>query len=807
MNKHSGSTIRFVPLTRQSLPSFQTPLVGRDQDISRCVTILKRQNIRLLTLTGPGGIGKTRLATAVAETLGQDFPQRTHFVSLVLIRRADQLPTYLLHEFNLPEDRGDTTDLLTTALRDSEMLLILDNFEHIIAAAPLVHTLLAACPGIKILATSRAALRISGEQIYPVPPLGVQVSGDGATREHLEGNPAVQLFVERALAAAPSLTFPAPHLETIKTICHRLDGLPLAIELAAAQSRILPPTTLLSRVEAGLALPIPGPRNAPDRQVTLHNTMSWSYTLLQPDEQRLLRLLGVFVGGFGLEAAEYISSAVNRQLPVDDIDGNSSPGSSSQRDPDTLSLLASLVENSMVQQIEWEGEARFTLLETVRQFALEKQTEHGEGTATRDAHAQWLLEFAKQHALAWLQPGGEKTLLRFEIEHANLLAALDHLDAQERHQDLLGMTTALGGFWYVMNHYREGSNWLERAISGGVGSPPELLARAKVALGLLLMFQREWVRADRYLTESLEAQQTLQDPLTVGIARLGQGGIANAAGNYRAAEDRLKDVITASEQIPDAAVAAVVKGKALTSLGLVAHATGDLSRAEERHREAMSTYKGQQYVLGMINALRDQADVARDQGNFTQALAHYQAALALLGAHGDLRVVVDALEGAAIIAAAWNQPHQAAKLLGAAEKVRATGPIRTLLTERDRALAAIQVSIPDFEIQRSWAIGKELRMREMISEIEAVSPVDASDTHAETPKINLTPREKEILTMLAAGHSDREISTRLFLSVRTVEAHVHRIRLKFEVSNRTAAVAAAIASGLIDVPPNEREID
>lgn len=796
MNENPVSTTRIVSLSLPTLPSFQTPLLGRDHDIAQCVGMLEHRDIRLLTLTGPGGIGKTRLAVAVAETLGQDSPRPTRFVSLALIRHADQFFTHLIHELNIYGSHGNTTELLTTALRDSEMLLILDNFEHIIAAAPLVHTLLAACPDIKILVTSRAPLRVSGEQTLPVPPLGIPLPDDHAYQE----NPAVQLFVDRARAVAPSLAFPTTQLAIISAICQHLDGLPLAIELAAAQSRILPPEALLARIESGLPLPIEGPRDAPFRQVTLRNTMNWSYALLQPDERRLLRLLGVFTGGFGLDTAEHIYNHVNHELPITPPVDQLPLESRSQQEPDTLRLLASLVENSMVQQIEWEGHARFTLLETVRQFALEKQDEHGESGATRDAHAQWFMRFAADHALAWLQPGGERILLRFEIEHANFLTALEYLDAQGDREDLLEMTTALGGFWYVMNHYRVGSHWLERAVAGAAGSSPQLLARAKAALGLLLIFQLEWQRADQSLAEGLDSLNALKAPVTVGVIRLGQGAVANAMGNHNAAEHLLNAAISTSEQIPDAAVAAVIKGKAFTNLGLVAHATGDLSLAESRHREAMSTYKGHGYVLGMINALRDQADVARDQGNFTQALGHYRAALALLGEHGDLRVVVDALESTAIIAAAWNQPHQAARLLGAAEKIRDIGSIGTFLTERDRALAAIQVAISDSDIQRSWATGRDLTIRDMISEIEAISPDGARQASAETPGIALTPREKEILSLLAAGHSDREISTRLYLSVRTVEAHVHRIRLKFEVSNRTAAVAAAIASGLIDPP-------
>jgi non-specific serine/threonine protein kinase len=624
-----------------------------------------------------------------------------------------------------------------------------------------------------------------------VPPLTVPDLQIAVSKEDVAESAAVRLFVERARAVVPTFTLSDANARAIASICHRLDGLPLAIELAATQIGILPPAALLNRIAAHLPLPVAGPRDAPDRHRTVRNAIAWSYDLLHTHEQRLFRYVGVFAGGFGIDAAEYLELAAR-----DTALGDTSPAR------DVLNGLASLVDKSLLQQVAWQGDARFAMLETIRGFALDQMEASGEREAVGDAHADWCLELAERTRFAAITPGGEAQLVRIEMEHANIRAALEWLEQRGDVVRLLRLVTALREFWYENNHYREGRMWLERALVTATGAPDIERARALTQLGHLLSLQGDTTRAQTLLDQGLAALRNEEEMTEVALALVWRGAIANHLGTYEQAERYLQEALGMATSLPDPRIAASMTARALANLGIAAHGRGDLDEAIKRHDHALRICREHGYVLGVVRSLRDLGDVARDRGDSAGSLAYYRESLSLLGEQSDLRVVFDVLEGTALAAARWNRSEDAARLLGAAEALRdhlgtpvAVEPDRVA---HQRAIAAISATLEAQGFDKAWSRGRRMGLSEAIAEVLAMSPPPIPERQASHSAMRLSRREIEVLELLVAGHSDREIAEALSLSVRTVEGHVTHIREKLGVQTRTAAVAFAITTGLID---------
>jgi predicted ATPase/DNA-binding XRE family transcriptional regulator len=477
------------PATVTDLSAPLTPLVGREEYVVAVRSLLQEGGARLVTLTGPGGVGKTRLALEVAGAEGDRFADGTVFVALAPVLDPDLLVPTLAQAVGLREAGGKPVrELLYGYLGDRRLLLVLDNFEHLLGAAPEVADLLAACPSLQILATSRAPLRLRGEQEYPVEPLPVPDLARVPAVEDVSGVPSVRLLVERAGEASPGFGLTQHNAAAVATICRRLDGLPLALELVAPRLKLLPPTALLARLDEALPLLSGGPRDLPERQRTMRDTVGWSHELLPAGRQALFRRLSVFAGGFELPAAEAVGG------------GSAFEG------------LSALLENSLVRPDAGPSdgaEPRFTMLETVRAYALERLQESGEGDEIRGRHAAYYLGLAER-ATPELEGGGQASWLeRLEREHDNLRAALGWLLGHDEPDRAARLAAATWLFWVVRGHAGEGQMWLERALASG-GLTGDDRAKTLGAISLLLLAKGEIGRMSDVVEEAIggAARQT-----------------------------------------------------------------------------------------------------------------------------------------------------------------------------------------------------------------------------------------------------------------------------------------------------------
>ena len=488
------------------VPAILTPLVGREQDVASICTLLARPEVRLLTLLGVGGIGKTRLVIQVASQLRDRFADGVCFVGLASIRDPSLVISSIAHALGLQEGgEQPLVETVTTWLRDKRFLLLLDNFEQIVSAAPLLVDLLAACPRLVILVTSREVLRLSPEQLFPVPPLALPDLAQRIEQEELAQYAAVSLFLQRAQAIKPDFMLTQANGRAIAELCVRLDGLPLALELAAARIRLLPPQALLARLAQRFQVLTGGSRTLPQRQQTLHNTLQWSYDLLNEEEQRLFRHLSVFVGGCTLEAAEAVC-------------GTSSDAAVSM-EGSMLDAVASLIDKSLLHQTEQEGgEPRLAMLETIREFGREALVASGEAEVTQRAHAAYYLALAEEAEPRLTGAGRGRWLERLQCEHENLRAALARLMEHKEWEAALRLGGALVHFWWMRGYLSEGRTKLARALAGsrGVVATP-LRAKALCAAGTLAARQGDYVQAEILCGESLALFRALDDPEAAGL--------------------------------------------------------------------------------------------------------------------------------------------------------------------------------------------------------------------------------------------------------------------------------------------------
>ncbi|MBA3337970.1 MAG: TIR domain-containing protein, partial [Chloroflexia bacterium] len=680
------------------LPTPLTDLLGRDVEVREIGDLLAIH--RLVTLTGPGGVGKTRLAIEVARAAAPAFPDGVGFVDLSPVRDPGLvLPTIARAHGVWDAGTDPLTDTLATAIGDRHVLHVLDNLEQVLEAAQAIAVLLSRCPRLAMLVTSRAPLAVRGEHVVPVEPLAVPDARLTTALAEIAAAPAVALFVARAAEARPGFALTTENAGVVAAICARLEGLPLAIELAASRVKLLPLDRLLARLDQALPTLTGGARDLPDRQRTLRDAIAWSYDLLPAEEQALFGRLGVFAGGWTLDAAEAI------------------------RDPDGTARvfdgLASLVDKSLVRLDHGGAEPRFGMLETIREFAVERLAASGDEDAARDRHAAWVLDLAARN-LGELRDGPNSPLLHlFAGEHAILRAALSWLERTARGDDLLRLTRALYGFWYFFGFLREGLDGLARALALATAAADALRAPALLQSGLFAHFLGEVDAAERWLTEGAELARRLRDPELEAESLLNMGILAEDRGEHDRAETLFREVL----EWYQATGWHWSRASTIYHLGIQAFARGESSAAVAMWEEAATIGRERGYDNVVAWSLNSFGLAAADRGEAREAATALRQSLAI-GKSPQHRHDRAALLGSvAVLAASRGMPEAAVRLLGAIQAEQVATGQRFTYPERqvfERTEERLRAALGEVDYARALAEGRVFKPDALWAEVEVV---------------------------------------------------------------------------------------
>ncbi len=760
------------------LPVFLTSFVGRADEVELAKPLLRQPGQRLLTLTGPGGIGKTRLAVEIAASEAASGCANVCFAALAAVEHPSMVMPAIAAALGLPAiERDAAPAAVASAIGGSPLLLVVDNLEHLLDAAPFLTTLLAQCPHLTIIATSRSLLRVEGEQALPVPPLSLPSAGSPRSADDWLRVPAIRLFTERSRALEPGRLWTADELGQVAAICGRLDGLPLAIELAATRLRHLSLGEMRERLDERLSLLVGGSRDHPTRLQTMRAAIDWSYDLLTPSHQMLFRRLAVFSGGCTLDAIECVT---------EQLDGDRPPLSDD---------LAALIDASLLmREVDPASSgARYRMLETIRDYAWEQLAQSGDMDATRQAHAVAFMHIAERYEFADLLPSSANAIEQLGNERANLGSALTWLDDTRDTERLLRLVAALSNFWMATAAYRDATVWHERALGSSDASSAPHRARIQVQLGMTRLLQGDLAAAEPIFDVGLAACRHLGEFYAASLALLGLANVAILKGNLALATERLHACQETAGSIPDRRIAEIVQSMVSLNLGVVSRAAGDLDLAAEQISDMLRRARAEEYLQGALIALGDLGDLARDRSDWKTAISYYREALELGRDRPIKRTSIEIVESVAIVAFRTGQPEQSAVLAAAAETLRGRTGLRYIQPESSSSLElAIQGSraaLGDTAFTTAWETGRDCSVGDAIA---AALAVRIPESASPTPR--LTPRETEIARLIVLGMTDPEIADTLFISVRTVENHVAHILAKLDVHTRTAA-AAALASG------------
>jgi predicted ATPase/DNA-binding CsgD family transcriptional regulator len=775
------------------VPACFTPLLGREREVSAIETFLTQTETRLLTLLGAPGIGKTRLSLEVAQALRSHFADGVCFVELAALRDPGLVVPTLARELGTREDGPQPlAEQVKKTLGDKHLLLLLDNFEHLLVAAPEVEALLAACPSLKIVVTSRSPLRLQAEYLFPVAPLALPDLSWLPAPEALARTASVALFVQRAQAIRPAFQLTSANARAVAEICVRLDGLPLAIELAAARVGIMSPQDLLARLSSRLGLLTRGAWSLPERHQTLRRAIGWSYDLLHAGEQRLFRCLSVFAGGCQLSAVEAMWAALGEDRGAGQA----------------LNGMASLIEQSLLHLTEHEGqEPRFVMLETIREYAQECLERSGQAEQVRRVHADYYVSLMEEAEHKLRTAEQMSWFLRLRAEMDNLRAVFGWSIEQGEAEIASRLSGAMWFYWMSGGYVQEGWHWMERILSMLKKAAASARARALLSAAALAFYLGRYEQSTAFGQESLALCRGLGDSEGMVELLLGQATIAFMQGHFEQVRSYCEEALPLVRTLGDQWSVA----HALFILAAEAHARGESSRARTLAEESLALFSASGDRMSAMHPSILLAQLAFDRGDDTTARSMYERCLLVLREVDVQWYVAPCLQGLGAVVASQGHLEWAAQLWGTADALQETAFVLIAAVVRagyERSVARVQAQLGEPAFAAAWSKGRTMTPEQVLAQEEVTllsKPIPPGRAQTQTTvtkecpgyPAGLTEREVQVLRLVAQGLTNDQIAERLIVSPHTVHAHIRATYSKLGVTSRAAATRFALEHKLV----------